>query len=62
MTLDLVGLPPTPGEVDAFLKGLVKGAAYEKVVDRLMASPRYAEQQTMRWLDVVRCAGTCGIS
>ena len=59
VTLDLTGLPPTPGEVDAFLKD-TSARAYEKVVDRLMASPRYAEQQAMHWLDAVRYADTCG--
>ena len=59
VTLDLTGIPPTPEETAAFLKDTSPGA-YEKLVDRLMASPRYAEQQTMRWLDVVRYADTCG--
>src|SRR3954469_11664560 len=48
-TLDLTGIPPTPEEVAAF----IKDGAYEKVVDRLLASPRFAEQQTMHWLDAV---------
>jgi len=56
VTLDLTGLPPTPGEVDAF----VKDGNYERVVDRLMASPRYAEMQALHWLDAVRYADTCG--
>jgi hypothetical protein len=56
VTLDLTGVPPTPEEVAAF----VKDGNYEKVVDRLMASPRYAEQQAMHWLDDVRYADTCG--
>ena len=56
VTLDLTGLPPTPDEVAAF----VKDGDYEKLVDRLMASPRYAEQQAMHWLDAVRYADTCG--
>jgi hypothetical protein len=59
VTLDLTGIPPTPEEVAAFQKDSSPNA-YEKLVDRLMASPRYAEQQTMRWLDVVRYADTCG--
>lgn len=59
VSLDLTGLPPTPEETTAFLND--KSAdAYEKVVDRLIASPRYAEQQAMRWLDAVRYADTCG--
>ncbi len=57
--LDLTGIPPTPEEVAAFEKD-ASPRAYEKLVDRLMASPRYAEQQTMHWLDVVRYADTCG--
>jgi hypothetical protein len=56
VTLDLTGVPPTPEEVAAF----VKDGSYEKVVDRLLASPRYAEQQAMHWLDAVRYADTCG--
>ena len=59
VTLDLTGLPPTPEEIAAFLNDQSPDA-YEKLVDRLMASPRYAEQQTMHWLDVVRYADTCG--
>jgi hypothetical protein len=56
VTLDLTGLPPTPEEVSAF----VKDGNYERVVDRLMASPRYAEMQALHWLDAVRYADTCG--
>jgi hypothetical protein len=56
VTLDLTGLPPTPAEIAAF----EKDGDYEKLVDRLMASPRYAEQQAMHWLDNVRYADTCG--
>jgi hypothetical protein len=56
VTLDLTGLPPTPEEVAVF----VKDGDYEKVVDRLMASPRYAEMQALHWLDAVRYADTCG--
>lgn len=56
VTLDLTGLPPTPEEVAAF----VKDGNYEQVVDRLMASPRYAEMQALHWLDAVRYADTCG--
>jgi hypothetical protein len=57
--LDLTGLPPTPEEMTAFLSDS-SADAYEKVVDRLLASPRYAEQRTMHWLDAVRYADTCG--
>jgi hypothetical protein len=59
VALDLTGMPPTPEEIAAFQKDTSPNA-YEKLVDRLLASPRYAEQQTMRWLDVVRYADTCG--
>jgi uncharacterized protein DUF1553/uncharacterized protein DUF1549/concanavalin A-like lectin/glucanase superfamily protein/cytochrome c len=58
-TLDLTGLPPTPVEVDAFLSDQSPNA-YEKVVDRLLASPRYAERMAIRWLDAARYADTNG--
>jgi hypothetical protein len=54
-TFDLVGLPPTPEEVDAFVSDKSSNA-YEKVVDRLLASPRYGERWGRHWLDVVRYA------
>ncbi len=59
VTLDLTGLPPTAEELASFLKDTSPNA-YEKVVDRLLASPRYAEQQAIHWLDAVRYADTCG--
>ncbi|HKQ78885.1 MAG TPA: PSD1 and planctomycete cytochrome C domain-containing protein [Blastocatellia bacterium] len=59
VSLDLTGLPPTPQEVAAFLNDRSPDA-YEKVVDRLLASPRYAEKQAMHWLDAVRYADTAG--
>ena len=59
VTLDLTGLPPTPAEVDAFLNDASPGA-YEKVVDRLLASPRYGERMAARWLDAARYADTNG--
>lgn len=59
LTLDLTGLPPAPQEVDAFLADNSPGA-YEKVVDRLLASPHYGERWAQRWLDVVRYADTNG--
>src|SRR5262249_26490667 len=59
VTLDLTGLPPTPAEVEAFSTDPSPGA-YENVVNRLLASPRYAEKQTMHWLDAVRYADTRG--
>ena len=56
---DLTGLPPTPEEIDAFLKD-TSPDAFEKVVDRLLASPRYGERQALFWLDLVRFAETDG--
>jgi hypothetical protein len=59
LSLDLTGLNPTPGELDLFLAD--KSAnAYEKAVDRLLASPHYGERWALRWLDVVRYADTNG--
>jgi len=52
-TFDLTGLPPTPEEVDAFLKDK-SARAFAKVVDRLLASPRYGERWGRHWLDVSR--------
>jgi hypothetical protein len=52
-TFDLTGLPPAPGEIDAFLADDSPGA-FEKVVDRLLASPHYGERWGRHWLDVVR--------
>jgi hypothetical protein len=59
VTLDLTGLPPTPAEVDAFLADRSPDA-YEKVVDRLLASPRYGERMAVPWLDLARYADTHG--
>jgi hypothetical protein len=58
-TYDLHGLPPTPEEVDAFVHDQ-SPKAWEKVVDRLLASPRYGEQWGRHWLDVVRFAESDG--
>src|SRR5581483_10264113 len=58
-TFDLTGLPPTPEEVEAFLSDQ-SPAAFEKVVDRLLASPAYGEKWGRHWLDVVRYADTAG--
>src|SRR5688572_9530444 len=58
-TLDLTGLPPTPEEVDAFLADKSPGA-YEKVVDRLLNSPRYGENMARYWLDAARYADSHG--
>lgn len=59
VTFDLTGLPPTPEEMDAFLKDS-SPQAYEKVVDRLLASPRYGERWGRHWLDVVHYGDTHG--
>lgn len=59
-TLDLTGLPPTPAEVDAFVKDRSTNA-YEKVVDRLLASPHYGEHLGHYWLDAARYADTQGL-
>ena len=58
-TLDLTGLPPTAEEVDAFIKDN-SPQAYEKVLDRLLASPRYGERMAMNWLDGARYADSHG--
>ena len=59
VTLDLTGLPPSPADVEAFLKDKSPDA-YEKVADRLLASPAYGERWAAKWLDVVRYADTNG--
>ena len=59
VSLDLTGLPPTPTEVDAFLSDSSTDA-YEKVVNRLLASPGYGERMAFRWLDAARYADTNG--
>jgi mono/diheme cytochrome c family protein len=60
VTLDLTGLPPTPAEVDAFVNDR-SANAYEKVVDRLLASPHYGEHRGRYWLDAARYGDTHGI-
>jgi hypothetical protein len=57
--LDLIGLPPTPAEADAFAKD-PSPAAYEKLVDALLKSPQYGERWARRWLDLARYADTNG--
>jgi hypothetical protein len=59
VTYDLTGLPPSAGEIDQFLRDR-SANAYEKLVDRLLASPHYGERWALRWLDVVRYADTNG--
>jgi cytochrome c553 len=57
LTFDLTGLPPTPEEVEAFAAD-TRPDAYERLVDRLLASPEYGERWGRHWLDVVRYADT----
>ena len=59
LSLDLTGLPPTPAEVQAFVDDR-SSDAYESLVDRLLASPRYGETMALPWLDAARYADTDG--
>ena len=59
LSLDLTGLPPTLQEIDAYLADKSPNA-YEKLVDRLLQSPRYGERMAVRWLDAARYADTNG--
>jgi len=59
-TFDLTGLPPTPAEIDAFLRDKQPGA-FARVVDRLLASPGYGEKWGRHWLDVARYADSNGV-
>jgi len=59
VSLDLTGLPPTPSEIDAFLND-DSADAYEKVVDRLLASPHFGERLAIIWLDAARYGDTNG--
>ena len=59
MTLDLIGLPPTPEEVDAFVRDTAPNA-WEKVIDSLLASPHYGERMALHWLDLARYADSDG--
>jgi hypothetical protein len=61
VSYDLTGLPPTPEEVDAFLADQGE-QAYERVVDRLLASPHYGERMAVPWLDMARYADTYGFT
>ena len=60
VTFDLTGLPPTVREIDHFLSDN-SGNAYEKLVDRILKSPRYGEQMARIWLDAARYADTHGL-
>jgi len=59
VSLDLIGLPPKPEELDAFLSD-TSSDAYERVVDRLLASPQYGVRQASLWLDLARYADSNG--
>jgi hypothetical protein len=59
LTLDLIGLPPTPTELDAFMAD-TSPDAYDRVVERLLASPHYGERWARPWLDLARYADTNG--
>jgi hypothetical protein len=59
LSIDLIGLPPLPAEVDAFLAD-ESPDAYERIVDRLLASPHFGERMAAYWLDLVRYADTVG--
>ena len=59
VTFDLIGLPPTPAEMDAFLRDH-SPAGLARVVERLLASPRYGERWGRHWLDLARYADTAG--
>jgi Protein of unknown function (DUF1553)/Protein of unknown function (DUF1549)/Planctomycete cytochrome C len=63
VSLDLIGLPPSPAEVDAVLADAVRDgtdAAYQRLVDRLLASPHYGERWARPWLDLARYADSQG--
>lgn len=63
VTYDLIGLPPTPKEVQAFVDDARPNAeAFAAVVDRLLASPHYGERMAQHWLDVTRYADSSGFS
>jgi len=59
VTFDLVGLPPTPSDLDDFLRNS-DGNAYERIIDRLLSSPQYGERWGRHWLDLVRFAESDG--
>ena len=59
LSFDLLGLPPTPAEVEAFEQDRSPDA-YEKIVEQLLASPHYGERMAIGWLDIVRFADTIG--
>jgi len=59
LSFDLIGLPPKPGDVDAFVRDK-SDKAYSQLVDKLLNSPHYGERMAIGWLDVVRFADTIG--
>ncbi|MFO1533960.1 MAG: DUF1549 domain-containing protein, partial [Thermoplasmatota archaeon] len=59
VTFDLIGLPPTPAEIDAFVRDPAPDA-WDKVIDRLLASPAYGERWGRHWLDLARYADSNG--
>jgi hypothetical protein len=59
LSLDLIGLPPSPAEVNAFVND-TRPDAYERLIDRLLASPHYGERWARHWLDLARYADTHG--
>lgn len=59
LSFDLLGLPPTPEQVDAFVSDTADGAT-ERLVDQLLQSPRFGERMAVYWLDLVRYADTVG--
>lgn len=59
VTFDLIGLPPTPEEIDAFVADR-RPDAYERLIERLLASPHHGERWARHWLDVVRYADSAG--
>src|SRR5205807_417501 len=59
ITFDLIGLPPTPDEIEAFVQDSAANA-FEKVVDRLLASQHYGERWGRHWLDLAHYADTAG--
>lgn len=63
-TFDLIGLPPTPEEIDAFLAAwkVHESQAWESLIDRLLASPHYGERWGQHWFDTVRYADTGGMA
>ncbi|HEY2909162.1 MAG TPA: PSD1 and planctomycete cytochrome C domain-containing protein, partial [Gemmataceae bacterium] len=60
VTFDVIGLPPAPEDVEAFVRAKDLDAAYESLVDRLLASPHYGERWGRHWLDVARYADSGG--